>query len=695
MNTSIAALSKLTLQTDFSPWFILLCLVLGAGYAYLLYSKKAPWSKQVNYTLAALRFLVVSLLAFFLLAPLFNQISYTDEAPILILGVDDSASVPAAYDSADFEVLKEQIADAAQRLGNSNLSVRVKSLSGYSDNFEELTFNEQSSNLHQILREVQQDFEQQNLVGTVLISDGIHNYGSSPQFLTLDYPVYALGIGDTIPAQDLSIKGLYYNKVVYQGKRFPLNVDVFNNGFVGESVKVEVLKGNQVVDSETIQLQGDQQINSAAFILDAEDLGIESYTVRLVPKANENSTANNVRRAFIETVDSQQKILIAAASPHPDIKALRTVIESKEGTEVAVWIEGFEADFPEGPFDLVIYHQLPGFNDLPAQIGHWVDDTNTLFITGSGELSGVNRANKTLIYQSFGQTDNVSAALNTGFDLFEMDEGLLRRFSNYPPIKAPYGAFELKENANIMLYQRVGSVTTTRPLLTHWSDEERKSATFSGAGLWEWKLQEAAIYGDSKLFDELFGKLIQYLATTDDKRNFRVTSVSETFFDNEPAEFETEVYNQLFEKVYDYNIDLTLTDAEGTSEEFNYVNTPGTNFQINGLTTGVYKYSAQVSLNGKTETAEGSFAVETMALEDIDLTANHQLLRNIANNSGGQFFNEQSLDQLVATILAVDAKPISRSSERLNPLINNQIWLILLLILLSAEWFLRKYNGSY
>lgn len=695
MNTLLVALAKLTLQTDFSPWFIPLCLVLGAGYAFLLYSKKAPWSKQVNYTLATLRFLVVSLLAFFLIGPLLNQVTFYNEEPILVLGIDNSASVPATYDSAEFESLKNNIEAAAERLSDANLSVRVKGLSGYEDVLADISYNEQASNLHQMLREVQQDFEQQNLVGAVLISDGIHNYGSSPQFLTLDYPVYSLGIGDTIPAQDLSIKGIYYNKVVYQGKRFPLNVDIFNNGFVGESAKVEVLKNNEVIGSQTIQLQGDQQINSAEFILDAEEIGIESYTVRLVPKENENSTANNIRRAFIETVDSQQKILIAAAAPHPDIKALRTVIESKEGTEVSLWIEGFQDDFPEGPFDLVIYHQLPGFNDLPAQIGHWIDDTNTFFITGTNDLGGVNRANKSLIYQSYGQTDNVTGALNPAFDLFEMDEDLLRRFSNYPPVKAPYGAFELKETASTMLFQKVGSVTTSRPLLTHWSDDERKSATFSGSGIWEWKLQEAAIYGDSKLFDELFGKLIQYLATTDDKRNFRVTPVSETFFDNEPAEFETEVYNQLFEKVYDYNIDLTLTDVEGESEEYNYVNTPGSNFQINGLETGVYSFTAETNLNGKREVAEGSFAVETLALEDIDLTANHQLLRNIANNSGGQFFKQQELNKLVETILALDAKPISRSSENLNPLINNPLWLIVLLVLISAEWFLRKYHGSY
>ena len=414
-----------------------------------------------------------------------------------------------------------------------------------------------------------------------------------------------------------------------------------------------------------------------------------------MPKEGESSTINNARRAFIETVDSKQKILIAAASPHPDVKALKSLIESKEGTEVQIYLDGISEDIPDGPFDLVIMHQLPGVTDLPAWLNSWIDKTNTWFITGTGSLNTMNQTNPVISYQSYGQSDLVGANLNPNFELFSIDETLLNRASDYPPIRAPYGQFTLKNNANIFLYQKIGSVQTNRPLLSIYNGDERKSAVLSGSGIWKWKLQESGLHETPDLFNEFFGKLIQYLATKDDKRNFRVSSTDESYFESEPVEFNTEVYNELFEKVYDYNIDLQLTNSDNETVEYNYVNTPTEDYEINGLDPGVYRYTASTSLAGNREVASGSFAVQKLALEDIDLTADFQLLRNIANNSGGQFFALKDADRAVDAIEALNPKPLARSNERLNPIIHNPWILLLLVALLSIEWFTRKYHGSY
>lgn len=669
--------------------------MVGIGYAFLLYSKKSPWNKNFNRLLFALRAALITLLCFFLLGPLLNQLNFFEEDPIVVLAVDDSASIKDAYDSIRFEQIKNTLAQLETQLETANYELRIRGINGYYNSLSEVRFEAQSTDLHKLLQSIRQDFEQQNLAATILTSDGIDNYGSSPQFLTLNYPVYSLGMGDTIPAQDLSIAKINYNKIVYEGNQFPLVVDILNNGYVGENVFVDILKNGAVVKTQSVNLNGDQQINSFEFILDAENIGIDTYQISVRPKQGESSTNNNTRTAFIEVVDSKQKILIAAASPHPDIKALREVIESKEGVEVALYLNGITEETPEGPFDLIILHQLPQLTDLPAWLNSGIENTNTWFITGVEDLSAINRINPVLNYNSFGQSDAVLPNINPNFELFQIDEDLKFRAANYPPVRAPYGTFELKNSAAIYLYQKIGSAETNRPLLSIYNGDERKSAVFSGAGFWKWRLQEFGQYEEAKLFDEIFGKLIQYLATKDDKRNFRVNTTNESYFDSESVEFNTEVYNELYEKVYDYNIDLTITNAEGETEEYNYVNSPTENFRINGLQPGVYNFRAATSLSGKREVAEGSFSVEELALEDINLTANHQLLRNIANNSGGEFFLLENYNQALNKIQALNPRPITRSNERLSPIINNPLWLIVLLVLLSTEWFLRKYHGSY
>ena len=101
------------------------------------------------------------------------------------------------------------------------------------------------------------------------------------------------------------------------------------------------------------------------------------------------------------------------------------------------------------------------------------------------------------------------------------------------------------------------------------------------------------------------------------------------------------------------------------------------------------------TVNGKRETAQGTFSVDKLALEDINLTANHQLLKNIANNSGGAYADETDMNGLIDQIKGLNARPIARSDERLQLILNNPWLLILLLLLASGEWFIRKYNGTY
>ncbi|HEY9117812.1 MAG TPA: hypothetical protein VIN11_08295 [Roseivirga sp.] len=676
-------------------WFIPLCLLVGLGYALILYSKKTPWPKKTNAFLFTLRALMVSFLCFLLLGPLLNQINFFEEKPIVVLAIDDSASIRDVYDSLQFDQIKSGIKALESQLNSADYELRIRGINQYYERAEDIQFGAQSTNLHNILKGIRQDFEQQNLVATLLTSDGIHNYGSSPQFLTLNYPVFALALGDTVPAQDLSIKKINYNKIVYEGNQFPLIVDLFNNGYVGEEVFVDIVKNGTVIKTQSMNLDADQEINSFEFILDAEEIGIDTYQVRIRTKPGESSINNNLRTAIIEVVDSKQKILIAASSPHPDIKALRSVIEAKEGVEVQVFLSGITEETPEGPFDLIILHQLPKLTDLPNWLESWLTTTNSWYISGVDDLNSINRINPVITYNSFGQSDAVGPNINPNFELFNIDEDLKYRAANYPPVRAPYGNFELKNNASIYLFQKIGSAQTNRPLLTIYNGDDRKSAVFSGAGFWKWRLQENGQFEDSKLFDEIFGKLIQYLATKDDKRNFRVNTTDETYFNTESIELITEVYNELFEKVYDYNVDLKITNAAGETEEYNYVNSPTENFKVGGLDPGVYRFSASASIAGKREVAEGSFSVEELALEDIDLTANHQLLRNIAKNSGGEFYLFENYPLAITQIKELNPRPITKSNQRLSPIINNPLWLIALVVLLSMEWFLRKYYGSY
>ena len=87
----------MNLLLSYPWWFVLFCLLLGLGYAYLLYfwrnTTVEKTDKKYNFLLAFLRFIAVSLISFLLLSPLIKTKNSEIDKPILIFAKDNTMSV--------------------------------------------------------------------------------------------------------------------------------------------------------------------------------------------------------------------------------------------------------------------------------------------------------------------------------------------------------------------------------------------------------------------------------------------------------------------------------------------------------------------------------------------------------------------------------------------------------------------------
>ena len=142
------------LTTQYSSWFILLCLLVGVGYAALQYSTKAPWSKQLNYALAALRFAVVSFLCYLLLAPFIKTTTTRTEQPTLVLAIDNSQSVALFTPKAVLGQATTGLARLAETLRGKGFTVETRTLtpaSGRPARPDSLRFGATTTDLDQLL----------------------------------------------------------------------------------------------------------------------------------------------------------------------------------------------------------------------------------------------------------------------------------------------------------------------------------------------------------------------------------------------------------------------------------------------------------------------------------------------------------------------------------------------------------------
>jgi hypothetical protein len=688
------------LQFESSPFFILLCIALGVGYAFVLYRSKHSWSKRINQLLFALRACLVALLAFLLIGPILKIIVNQFEKPSIVFLLDNSTSIKEAVDSTKRSALVAQLYDAKEKILKEGYEVVFKDLKN--KEVDEIIFNQAQSDLSTAIKNIATAYEGKNLKSIVLVSDGIYNSGASPIYNQRAIPIFTVGVGDTTEHADLILRDVAYNKVVYQGNKFPIRAEVLTQDFEKSEVIVSVSKNSKIL----LQQQkhgGSNRLTYFDFLIEATEKGIQRYDISIEPIAGEATTKNNRISIFVEVVEGKKKILMIAPAPHPDIKAIRSVVEQNANYEFNIHIPGVAEVDPQwlkpGNVELAIFHQAADRQNKTTPLLQLFQKGNSaiLLILGSqSNLRQLPSLQLPITFENNGQRDNVTPVVNTSFRNFNLPDNTSGIFSKYPPIEVPLGKFNYPQNASILLFQRIGSVATDRPLVFSWEGDNQKMAAIMGEGIWQWRLSEFGETEGSQFFDDVFLKLIQYLSTLNDKRKFKSFPTQAEFSETSAASIESQVYNDLFEPVYGNTISIELSNEQNQVTTYQYVTSPGgSRYEIGGLTEGIYRFKSTTDIEGKKEFVNGQFLVRTQNVEAQNFTADFGLLKKLATATGGEFYKADQIELLTDRLRSQEKESLIHTNESTNPLINLKWFFFLLLLIVSAEWFLRKYLGGY
>ncbi|MDJ0366912.1 VWA domain-containing protein [Hymenobacter sp. H14-R3] len=691
------------LSTAYSPWFILLCLAVGAGYTALLYSAQGPWSRAVNYTLAGLRFVVVSFLCFLLLSPFIKTTTTRTEAPTIVLAVDNSQSISLFTPKPALSQLTVGLPQLAATLREKGFRVETRTLTKPNTAPDSLRFTASRTDLSQLLSDSREANAERNLAGVVLVSDGLVNRGQEPQFSEFNFPIFSVALGDTVAKRDLRLTDLVYNRVAFSGNKFPLEAEIGYEGYAGGAATVEVREGGRVLQSRRVALPAGRRRVKTTFQLTAPTPGKRRYEVRVLPQTGEFTVLNNARTAFVEVVKGKLRVLLAGAAPHPDLKALRAAILANNNFDLTLVVAGVGAPLPAGAsFDVAVLHQLPARGGLGQELLARVRAAKVpvLYVLGAqSDYAAYNQLITGLNVQPRGaQTDEVTPLPNPGFARLPLDEESRRRLAQYPPVPVPFGDLRLGGGAEAALWQQVGRLPTQKPLLVFGSaaGSGPRAATLLAENTWQWRLAEAIAHDNHpEVYDRLIGRTLQLLTQNANKKRLDVYPTQDAFGTQDDVTLGTETYNAVFERIYDQKIILTLTDSAKKARTVTFANAPdGSPLHLGPLPAGLYRYQARATLGGQAQQTSGELLVQNQPLEAQESKADHRLLAQLSRRSGGRLYYPAHLDKLAQDIEKANFKPQLSSEEDLKDLVNLKWLFFALLALLTAEWATRKYQGG-
>ncbi|TZF83221.1 VWA domain-containing protein [Pedobacter sp. BS3] len=685
------------LFSSFHFFWLLLSLLLGALYAWLLYK---PLGKlRLTYSLFALRCITVAALFFLLSAPLINRISRSVEKPLIILAQDNSSSIKISPAKGfDFGVYKNALNKLQQALAE-DYEVKTVSFGSKVNPGLRFAYNEPSTDIAAVFKTVTGQFSGRNIGAVILASDGIYNTGDNPVYLARQnkFPVYTIALGDTIPKRDVVISTINYNRIVYLDNKFEVEVFIDAYQCAGQSTNLTIADSSGVIFSKPVAISSGSYHTIIRTALPAKKKGIQKFTFRLSPVSGELSAENNTQHIFVDVLDDRQNILIIANAPHPDISALKQSIESNKGYEVKTTLAADVKPQDIAKAGLIILHQLPSQTQAAQDIFKAVQHKPCWFILGA--QSDVNRFSQMQHALSISGNNTVqetTARPNTGFFTFAVSDSTLGKIQNFAPLTAPFGNYTPKAQSTVLLNQQVGKIVTANPLLLFSDENQRKIAVLTGEGIWRWRLNDFAEHNNHDAVNELVSKIIQYLSARDDQRKFRVYPTQNAFPENLPVQFNAELYTDAYQLINTPEVSLTVKNKQ--NKTYNYLFTRNQNaYVLNAgtLPAGEYTFSAATQLANHKLTASGRFIVEQQLAELQQTTANHQLLFQLAQATGGSMLYPGKIAQLPELLKKNELiKSVSYEDKRYEDMINLKAVAILLLLLLSAEWFLRKRNGE-
>jgi len=694
----------MSISASSSLFWLLLLLAISITITWYFYRKNTWLSAQntwVKWIIPLLRgtgiFLVLTLLLELTL--LVNRTEV--EEPILITVLDNSSSIKQYKDSAQIKRSMNSFVQAVKNRFDEKYQLAFYTVGEALKENAPLTLSEHESNHAKAFNYISEQYLNRNIGAILFASDGNYNVGDNPTYpadkISLT-PIYTLGIGDTTPKKDQIITNLYYNDVVFLRDEFPIEVDLEAFKIKQKQVKVSLTQQGNVLGSQVVNYANQEYtFKQVRFNVTANKIGFQPFTVSVEYLEGEFSRKNNTKTCYIEVVDSRNNVCFISNGVHPDLAALRAVASSNENYQ-STFLSPKELVEKGLKPDLVVWHN-PTFQ-FDANVSTYLEQHRIpvfYIISPSATNQELTKLKIFATTNGRNQSDEVQGNLNPGFSAFELSDECKQAIPYYPPLITKFGAMNPLGNTEALLNQRVGNAVKKEPLVYFGKTKQNVPyGVIYGEGVWRWKLNEFMKYQHYDYFTELFSKSFNYLMV---KRAGMGLSVQ---FDKRFGKYDrigvnANFYNASLEPITKPVINLNLTGPQGKKYS-NRFNVSGNHYALDlgTLPSGTYKWSASTIHEKKKYTKTGIFVVEDIGLEQATNTANHGVLKQLSKNSGGKFSSiktyEKLLDQLEARN---DITAIERMTIDFWNLVDSWVFMLLIALIFSLEWFLKRYFGAY
>lgn len=726
------------------PFYIfLLFAVLSAGLAHLMYRKVEGISNSRQIFLTALR-----VLSFFLLfLAITNLVTdfirfYSKKRDVLVLA-DDSRSMSLSDGSTQrARVIKNILQSEAYENLSKDFDIipvvfgnTVLKMSG----FDSLKFDQPATNIESALVEASNlsQSETGQIAFAILLTDGDYNVGGDPIDIarSLSFPVYSVGIGDSIQPKDVVVKQVIAAPSIYAGKKSTVRAVISSFGFGGKTVTARLTEDGKEVGSKDVILPDEGNVE-VSYDYTPNVVGTHVLTVYVPPRKGEFNQRNNSASITAEVMKGKFSVLLVAGEPAADVAFLRRNIGSSDDFDLKVVVQkdgdsfyqpqefndkniangGGVGEILSQKYDVVLLYDFPDsqsagtlrrISDILQSTGvpyayfagrdfsatevsrlprlPFVMESSSRPVSGSAEGNGEFQVGISPVNSSA-----VSVNLQSLFALLNANSSLL------PPLY--YRVIECKPAiaATPLALPVLNGVRLNSPVF--YVSQTSRSAAFLVYGLWRMQLMSSLSGLRTDFLQDFLATLMRTLIGGGKQKLLTVNADKKVYDPSEAVDFNALFVDQTGLPVNDATVEVNIrneaTRQPSADVQLNATGDGGYAGIVTGLGEGKYSFEAQAKSPASSFGADsGTIVVEPLNTEFVQTSMNAQLLRQLSSVTNGEFMTPAEFIDGRLQLNPEWKQPVRLTDVKRFEILSSLPLLAFVFTLLSIEWIMRKIWG--
>jgi len=739
---------------DVRPGALLLILIflLAAAFIYFIYLRpRVRLPRRTTAALVALRATLLTVMILLLLRPVVVVSSAIPRSSYVALLVDDSLSMKlhdAANGATRLDTVKQALLNTGPNSFLSKLEQKFKTnLYGFSGALSRLKdandlYGEgRTSDLSGALDETIKRSSGMPLSAIVLATDGAANVPSDitntlRELRARDIAVFTVGVGDTAKPFDAELTRINMPRRVLVGSRVNIETFVGLSGYGATKVLLGVREDGRAIKTEEFNLRGN---DTEAINLEITPTtpGVHRYTVEITPLDGEITVDNNKQDALVEVIQGPLRLLYVEGEPRWELGKIREALQLNEKNIVLVSLQRtgenkfyrqgignqveLSSGFPKTEEELFSYDglvlgsveagffsadQLRSIEAFVARRGGGLLALGGRLSFDGGKYKGTPLDDLLPLSLTGGPVDDANSyapvykPLLTGagqahpITRLNDDRGANQKIWNdLPPVSISEALTNVKPGATVLLEARKADGSGAHvPLLVQQRYGRGQTLALTAADTWRWRMRMDSKNNSHEIF---WRQMLRYVVSGTPQQ-IEISTAKDVYSMDDTVNIVADVRDKKFNAVGDAHATARVTKPSGET-----VDVPLTFTTLNNanIYTGEFKADElgqhRIELVGTSASlgqlnAQANVLVSDLNREYYSAAQNSDLLKRIAADTGGKYYTPAQVKSLLDDLTYRQTPYSERVTKDLWDMPVN---FVLLVGLLSAEWFLRKREG--